>query len=418
MREENTGRIVNGFVGVVSLVAAGAAAIIGLFLNIKFAYSESMDILIIIAFAFADVGEFLVPILAELDGWSVKYHAMFLVCVIASAVCVTSTLADGQTAAMRGHAKNAREYASAKGKADNARRTLGEIRETGDVAGLEALAAEVKAAADREAARQKCAEKCEAAKTSYRSILDRLSSAKSRDNAKAELAVAEATMKGGPPKSQGLAELVAGGDLDREQETSRWLAISKFVLPLLVIKSFIWFLPRGAMRRLGVAFQRRHEPIGAPSTCTIDGVSVELPHDPITLRKAPTEASSEHPVTLLMPPCTEQPKDERKVPAKPVKRGARKRGAHLHEQGGEHPAHSLETNEKTNVVPLRSKTRDEQVLELLKQGASQVQVAKQFSISRATVQRIIKAAQEAEQAQEKRTVGQSDMSSHGVFLER
>jgi|WetSurMetagenome_2_1015567.scaffolds.fasta_scaffold15360_7 hypothetical protein len=404
MREENTGRLANGFVGVISLVAAGAAAIIGLFLNIKFAYSESMDILIIIAFAFADVGEFLVPILAELDGWSVKYHAMFWVCVIASAVCVASTLADGQTAAMRGHTKDAREYASAKGKAGNARRTMGEIRETGDVAGLEVLVAEAKAAADREAARQKCAEKCEAAKTSYRALLDRLSSARSRDGAKAELAVAEAAMKGGPPKSQGLAELIAGGDPDREQEAARWFAISKFVLPLLVIKSFIWFLPRGAMRRLGVAFHRRREPIGAPSTCTIDGVAVELPHDPITIKKAPVEASSEHPSALLMPPCTEQPKDARKAPAKPVKRAARKRGAHANEQGGEHPAHSLETNEKTNVVPLRSKSRDEQVMELLKQGTSQVQVAKQFGISRATVQRIIKAAQEAEQAQEKQVL--------------
>jgi hypothetical protein len=398
-RVENAGRLANALVGVVSLVVAVAAAVIGLFLNIKFAYSESMDVLIITAFAFADVGELLVPILAELDGWSVKYHAMFWVCVVASAMCVASTLADGQTTAMRGHTKDAREYASARGKADNARRTLGEIKETGDVAGLEALVAEAKAAADREAARRKCAEKCEVAKTAYRALLDRLSSARSRDGAKAELAEAEAAMKGGPPKSQGLAELVSGGDIDREHEAARWFAISKFVLPLLVIKSFIWFLPRGAMRRLSVAFQRpRPAPLATPSQCIIDGVAVELPQHPITFKKAPAEASSEHLGALLAPPCTEQPKGARKTPAKPMRRGARKGGAHTNEQEGEHPAHSLETNEKTNVVPLRSKSRDGQVLELLKQGFSQVQVAKQFGVSRATVQRILKAAQDGEQA--------------------
>jgi hypothetical protein len=190
-------------VGLALLALATGAACIGLLINVE--YARPSGWLMVAAFGFGEVGEWLIPLVCGAIGWTWQMRLSLFVCAFTSVWCVGNHLADLQASALLGAEHRARQYDGAAVDAARARATLARISETGSVVDLERLAGAAKAEMARQEANGGRGKKWAAAEAEYAARLAQLSAARARDAAKADLAQARTGVERGPGQTPGAA---------------------------------------------------------------------------------------------------------------------------------------------------------------------------------------------------------------------
>jgi hypothetical protein len=236
-------------VGLTLLSLATGAACIGLLINVE--YARPSGWLMVAAFGFAEVGEWLIPLVCGAIGWTRFMRLSLFVCAFTSVWCIANHLADLQAGSILGMEHSSRQYSGATADADRARATLARITETGAVVDLERLADAAKAEMDRQEANGGRGKRWAAAQIEYKGALSHLSAARERDAAKAELSQARTRAESGPAQAPGAALIlsaVSGSDVN---ETARGLSMVRTILGVLLVKVVTyWTLPAVALLRL------------------------------------------------------------------------------------------------------------------------------------------------------------------------
>ena len=240
-------------VGLGSFLLAGAlvAAWMGLQINIKFAVSEGVQTDFVWVYASADVLEFALPIALGMGAVAMPFvtksgvRGLWVMCILVSCYCILATSSEIEAKRMYAEGVIKKDYDAAKQRADTATVTLKQSEvatEHDDLVTLEALAREARAAAEREGARGKCGDKCEVAHAEHRKLLERISHAKARDHAQAELRDVQPTMSRGIAPPPGIAVILSSPTGIDVETLSRSHTVIKAVAPLFIIKLVVWIL--------------------------------------------------------------------------------------------------------------------------------------------------------------------------------
>jgi hypothetical protein len=266
-------------VGLTLLALATGAAVVGLLINIE--YARPSGWLMVAAFGFGEVGEWLIPLVCGAIGWTWQMRLSLVVCAFTSVWCIGNHLADIQASSILGMEHSARQYKGASADADQARAVLARISETGTVIDLERLADAARAEMDRQEKNGGRGKKWAEAETEYKDALSHLSAARTRDEAKIELARASSREKAGPAQAPGAAlvlSAVFGGDAG---EATRGLSMIRAILGVLLVKVVTyWTLPAVALLKLAARREQanaavRQDPMGAVRQESVDTVRQE-----------------------------------------------------------------------------------------------------------------------------------------------
>ncbi len=250
-------RVFKGAFGLFMLAIAATAGGAGLIMNVDFATVEGMALTYIVVFALADICELSIPILAGAIGWSAGLRVTFGVCVLTSMLCIVSTLADNQYGKLGRIDGASGAYQDALKAKTRAEATLAGIHETGSVPDLTAMVNDAVRAKEAECTQR--GPRCRDKEAAVQPLRDRLSNATARDDAKAQLNKAVTDTAKGEPALPGLALAIADGTGANAHSAARGNALAKSIIPLLLIKCLVWFLPASAIRLMGSAFARREE---------------------------------------------------------------------------------------------------------------------------------------------------------------
>jgi hypothetical protein len=255
-------------VGLSLLALATGAACIGLLINVE--YARPSGWLMVAAFGFGEVGEWLIPIVCGAIGWTWQMRLSLFVCAFTSIWCIGNHLADLQASSILGMEHSARQYKGASADADRARATLARITETGAVLDLERLADAAKAEMDRQEANGGRGPRWATAEAEYKTHLGRLASARERDAAKGELSQAKARTENGPTQAQGAALILSavfGSDVN---EAARGLSMVRTILGVLLVKVVTyWTLPAVALLKLAARRERSADTVRPDRTDTV-----------------------------------------------------------------------------------------------------------------------------------------------------
>jgi hypothetical protein len=241
--------------GLVLLAASLTAAWRGLQINIAFAVSEGVQTDFVWVYASADVLECALPLALGLGAAAMPFalksgvRGLWVICILTSCYCILATSSEIEAKRMHAEGVVKKNYDAAHARGDKATATLEQpdvAKEHDDLATLEVLAGEAKAAADREGARSMCGKKCEDAHTEHRKLLERIGHAKARDHAQAELRDVQPVLSRGVASPPGIAVILSSPTGISVETLSRSHTVIKTVAPLFLIKFAVWILTPAA----------------------------------------------------------------------------------------------------------------------------------------------------------------------------
>ncbi len=240
-------------VGLALALMALAAMRVDLINNVDYGMTVSAEMATIMALA--AIGVVAIPSAASILGWSRHLKAVTWICV---ALTIWAAI-NAYTAKQGAHILNAQasqeNYTSAKEDASRAREVLKKISEVGDAEQLGKLADEADAKAIKDC-RRKRSDECKLAEADKKLAHERLSNAKARDAAKADLAKAEDGKKAGPAESSMLATVIAGQTGGEPASIARYIALALTGLGILVTQ-LLALLGGHASSLIGGALKRR-----------------------------------------------------------------------------------------------------------------------------------------------------------------
>jgi hypothetical protein len=309
-------------VGLTLLALATGAAAVGLLINIE--YARPSGWLMVAAFGFGEVGEWLIPLVCGAVGWTWQMRLSLFVCAFTSVWCIGNHLADRQAGALLGMEHSTRRYKGASADADRARAVLARIGETGAVEDLEKLAQSALREMERQEADGGRGKRWAAAEAEYKARLGQLAKARTRDAARADLARATTREEAGPAQAPGAALVLSAVFGADAAEAARGLSMVRAILGVLLVKVVTyWTIPAVALLKLAARREQanaavRQECIDTVRQETVDeqsgatGANSQTAETPQEERsREHCEQSGEHPVRSgVRPVLSVVPKDD------------------------------------------------------------------------------------------------------------
>jgi hypothetical protein len=214
----------------------------GISLKMNADFGMKSGLIMAAIFIVSDCAKIILPMVAAaMPGPAIKRRLAYGVAVAISLIAATSYLLETQATRLLQSQAHDAAIADARIDAARLRQELAGITETLNVAALEKLAANRKAAADREAERGHCGPKCEGLKTEHDTLIERAGQARRRDRLESELAALTATIKDAPAEAVGASATLAGltgGDAD---QIATQEALIKAIAMLIILELLATF---------------------------------------------------------------------------------------------------------------------------------------------------------------------------------
>jgi hypothetical protein len=214
--------------------------------NYEYGLSVSPELATVLIIAAVCVGA--LPAIAGVTGWSLLLGAMTGLSIMVTCWAAINAYTEKMGTEILAKTGQAAQYESAEKDQALARRTLERIKETADTATLERLIAAAKETAAKHEAgdskkmgSQSCFKFCREAKAAHAALLDRLSEAKARDAAKAELAKAKTEAKAGPAEASMAATWIAARTGRNAADIARTISLVMAIGGIFLTQGFALF---------------------------------------------------------------------------------------------------------------------------------------------------------------------------------
>jgi hypothetical protein len=215
------------------------------------------------AFLLAEVGEFLIPVVAGIRKWNTQLRVAAIICTTASCYSISSYLLDIQAPALIAHTTNGKISQTADTELARAMATLNRLEPMGlgAVDDLTKMVSDADAEAVRLASNDKakmgdenaCFAKCQKAKATAMEVRAKLSQAKDRDEAKKLLGTAKNDRDAHKENASGIALVLktyAGIETSKSEAGHGFV---RALLALLLLKVIVYFTIPGMEMLASVA---------------------------------------------------------------------------------------------------------------------------------------------------------------------